>query len=78
VLVSVGDVRLFVDVDGAKLGPDGMSMLPRRRPPAGDRAAGRGAHSHSRIRARRASARRRDPAAGGEGRRWGLIEPRAA
>jgi hypothetical protein len=28
-LVSVGDVRLFVDVDGAKLVPDGMS---RERP----------------------------------------------
>jgi len=29
VLVSVGDVRLFVDVDGAKLVPDGMSMRER-------------------------------------------------
>jgi proline-specific peptidase len=28
-LVSVGDVRLFVDVDGAKLVPDGMSMRER-------------------------------------------------
>ncbi|MEP6910017.1 MAG: alpha/beta hydrolase [Actinomycetota bacterium] len=27
--VSVGDVRLFVDVDGAKLVPDGMSMRER-------------------------------------------------
>jgi len=29
VLVSVGDVRLYVDVDGAKLVPDGMSMRER-------------------------------------------------
>lgn len=29
VLVSVGDVRLFVDVDGAKLVPDGSSMRER-------------------------------------------------
>ena len=29
VLVSVGDVRLFVDVDGAKLVPDGESMRER-------------------------------------------------
>jgi proline-specific peptidase len=29
VFVSVGDVRLFVDVDGAKLVPDGMSMRER-------------------------------------------------
>jgi proline iminopeptidase len=29
VLVSIGDVRLFVDVDGAKLVPDGMSMRER-------------------------------------------------
>jgi proline-specific peptidase len=29
VLVSVGDVRLFVDIDGAKLVPDGMSMRER-------------------------------------------------
>jgi hypothetical protein len=29
VLVSVGDVRLFVDVDGAKLVPDGMAMRER-------------------------------------------------
>jgi proline-specific peptidase len=29
VLVSVGDVRLFVDADGAKLVPDGMSMRER-------------------------------------------------
>jgi pimeloyl-ACP methyl ester carboxylesterase len=28
-LVSVGDVRLFVDVDGAKLVPDGMTMRER-------------------------------------------------
>jgi pimeloyl-ACP methyl ester carboxylesterase len=28
-LVSVGDVRLFVDVDGAKLVPDGKSMRER-------------------------------------------------
>jgi proline iminopeptidase len=28
-LVSVGDVRLFIDVDGAKLVPDGMSMRER-------------------------------------------------
>jgi pimeloyl-ACP methyl ester carboxylesterase len=28
-LVSVGDVRLFVDIDGAKLVPDGMSMRER-------------------------------------------------
>jgi proline iminopeptidase len=28
-LVSVGDVRLFVDVDGASLVPDGMSMRER-------------------------------------------------
>ena len=28
-LVSVGDVRLFVDVDGAKLVPDGRSMRER-------------------------------------------------
>src|SRR5712691_6328663 len=28
-LISVGDVRLFVDVDGAKLVPDGMSMRER-------------------------------------------------
>ena len=28
-LVSVGDVRLFVDVDGAKLVPHGMSMRER-------------------------------------------------
>jgi pimeloyl-ACP methyl ester carboxylesterase len=28
-LVSVGDVRLFVDVDGAKLVPEGMSMRER-------------------------------------------------
>jgi pimeloyl-ACP methyl ester carboxylesterase len=28
-LASVGDVRLFVDVDGAKLVPDGMSMRER-------------------------------------------------
>src|SRR2546422_3863329 len=28
-LVSVGDVRLFVDVDGAKLVPDGMLMRER-------------------------------------------------
>jgi proline-specific peptidase len=28
-LVSVGDVRLFVDVDGAKLVPDGMAMRER-------------------------------------------------
>jgi pimeloyl-ACP methyl ester carboxylesterase len=28
-LVSVGDVRLFVDVDGPKLVPDGASMLER-------------------------------------------------
>jgi proline-specific peptidase len=27
--VSVGDVRLFVDIDGAKLVPDGMSMRER-------------------------------------------------
>ena len=27
--VSVGDVRLFVDVDGAKLVPEGMSMRER-------------------------------------------------
>jgi pimeloyl-ACP methyl ester carboxylesterase len=29
VLVSVGDVRLFVDVDGAKLVPEGMTMRER-------------------------------------------------
>jgi proline iminopeptidase len=29
VLVSVGDVRLFVDIDGASLVPDGMSMRER-------------------------------------------------
>jgi pimeloyl-ACP methyl ester carboxylesterase len=29
VLVSVGDVRLFVDVDGAKLVPDGLAMRER-------------------------------------------------
>jgi pimeloyl-ACP methyl ester carboxylesterase len=29
VLVSVGDVRLFVDIDGAKLVPDGMTMRER-------------------------------------------------
>src|SRR4029453_16253636 len=28
-LVSIGDVRLFVDVDGAKLVPEGMSMRER-------------------------------------------------
>jgi hypothetical protein len=28
-LISVGDVRLFVDVDGAKLVPEGMSMRER-------------------------------------------------
>jgi pimeloyl-ACP methyl ester carboxylesterase len=28
-LVSVGDVRLYVDIDGAKLVPDGMSMRER-------------------------------------------------
>src|SRR5712692_9877568 len=28
-LVSIGDVRLFVDVDGAKLVPDGTSMRER-------------------------------------------------
>ena len=28
-LVSVGDVRLFVDIDGAKLVPDGMTMRER-------------------------------------------------
>jgi hypothetical protein len=36
-LVSVGDVRLFVDVDGAKLVPDGTAtasnaMMTMRRP----------------------------------------------
>ena len=29
ILVSVGDVRLFVDVDGAKLVPDGETMRER-------------------------------------------------
>jgi predicted esterase len=28
-MVSVGDVRLFVDVDGAKLVPDGEAMRER-------------------------------------------------